>query len=170
MDNQRYPIGQFELPEVITIQEIQQWLKDIQALPERLKEVTANLTEKQLAATYREGSWTVKQLVHHMADSHLHLFIRCKLALTEENPKVHTFEENSWVLLADSGMPIESSLFLLEGIHSRGAELLCSISEREVSRTFSHPGTGATSIAQTIGKWAWHGNHHLAHIEYAVKK
>lgn len=169
MDNQRYPIGQFELPEAIKAQEIQQWIEDIQTFPVRLKETTADLTEEQLAATYREGSWTVKQLVHHMADSHLHFFIRCKLALTEENPQVKTFDENRWVLLADSDMPIESSLSILAGLHSRGVELFRSLSEGGVSLTFSHPETGATSIAETIAKWAWHGNHHLAHIENAIR-
>ncbi|MGM9949224.1 MAG: YfiT family bacillithiol transferase [Lysinibacillus sp.] len=169
MDNQRYPIGQFELPEAITVQEIQQWIEDIQTFPVRLKGATADLTEEQLSATYREGSWTVRQLVHHMADSHLHLFIRCKLALTEENPQVKTFDENSWVLLADSAMPIESSLAILDGLHSRGVELFHAISEEEMGMTFSHPETGDISIAESIAKWAWHGNHHLAHIENATK-
>ena len=169
MDIQRYPIGQFELPVAITAREIQQWVEDIETLPVRLKEATADLPEEQLAATYREGSWTVRQLVHHMADSHLHFFIRCKLALTEENPQVKTFDENRWILLADSDMPIESSLSILDGLHSRGVELFRSLSEGGVSMTFSHPETGATSIAETIAKWAWHGSHHLAHIENAIK-
>ncbi len=169
MDIQRYPIGQFELPIAITEREIQQWVEDIETLPVRLKEATADLTAEQLAATYREGSWTVRQLVHHMADSHLHLFIRCKLALTEENPQVKKFDENRWILLVDSDMPIASSLSILDGLHSRGVELFRSLSEGGVSMTFSHPETGATSIAETIAKWSWHGNHHLAHIENAIK-
>lgn len=169
MDGQRYPIGQFELPAAFTVQEIQQWMEDIRTLPGRLKEATSGLVEGQLAATYREGSWTVGQLVHHMADSHLYFFIRCKLALTEENPQVKTFDENRWILLADSAMPIEGSLAILEGLHSRGIELLRSLPEGAWSATFSHPETGDISVAETIAKWAWHGNHHLAHIENAMK-
>lgn len=166
----KYPIGQFSCNETISNQVLEQWIHDIKTLPTRLIETVKELTEEQLAKTYREGSWTVRQLVHHMADSHLNSYTRFKLALTEENPTIKPYAEQKWAALADSQLPIHVSLMLIEALHERWVYLLESLTVEQLNRTFIHPDSGAIPLKENIGVYAWHGNHHLAHIQLALKE
>lgn len=164
--NERYPIGKFEHEGPITAEKRAEWLEDIRALPARLSAAVAGLNEEQLDTPYREGGWTVRQVVHHVADSHMNSFTRFKLALTEDEPTIKPYEEHLWAELADSKTyPIGPSLALIEGLHDRWTALLESMSEEDYGRTFYHPGNKATStLARALGMYSWHARHHTAHI------
>lgn len=168
--DERYPIGVYSQPEILSKEIIQVGMKELAQLPLLLQQTLANVTEQRLDATYREGSWTVRQLVHHLADSHMNIYIRFKLALTEQNPTVKTFNEQKWVELPDSHMPIEGSLKIIEGIHERWVYLLQQMHAEHLARGFIHPETGTMILAESIGYYAWHGKHHLAHIKKALEK
>jgi uncharacterized damage-inducible protein DinB len=130
-----------------------------------LRSAVADLNEDQLATPYRPGGWNVRQVVHHLPDSHLNSYIRFRLALTEDNPVVKPYQEAAWAELHDArSAPIELSLALLESLHQRWALLLRSLSERDFARTFQHPELGQLTLAWNLGLYAWHGRHHLAHI------
>ena len=164
----KYPIGKFEKPETITTELLSQWVAEIAAFPAQLKAEVTHLNEEQLDNTYRSQGWTIRQLVHHCADSHMNSFIRFKLALTEEQPTIKPYREQRWAELADGKMPIDASLMLLEGLHARWVALLHSLSDEELSRTYFHPDQGQDiPLNVTIGLYAWHGRHHLAHIRKA---
>lgn len=169
-DDARYPIGEFERPTNISESQIQQWIQEIKALPAQLKETTQNLTDEQQALSYRENGWTIRQLVHHIADSHMNSFIRFKLALTEENPTIKPYEENDWALLEDSKLPIAPSLALIEGLHERWAYLLESLTTEQWEKQFVHPDSGTILLAENLSLYAWHGKHHLAHIKLALHR
>lgn len=168
MQNQQYPIGQVELPDVIENSHIEQWIEEIKMLPHRLRIVLEGCNERDLMSTYRDGGWTVKQLVHHLADSHMNSFIRFKLALTEDNPTIKPYDENAWAAMNDSQLPVEVSLNILAGIHYRWSILLESMNEQQWLRTFNHPDNGLTRLDDCLGLYAWHSNHHLAHIKLAL--
>lgn len=168
--NERYPIGQFACNEIISSEEVQRWIQEIKTLPARLIEVVNGLEEEKLKNTYREGGWTIHQLVHHIADSHLNSFIRFKLALTEKNPTIKPYAEDQWAKLPDSSLPIEISLTLIRGLHERWVYLLENLTAEQLNRTFTHPESGVITLAKNIGLYAWHGNHHLAHIKNAIGK
>jgi hypothetical protein len=165
----RYPIGKYATPEIYTAEIIARWITDIEALPQLIKAEADNLSSAALQQTYRPGGWTIQQLVHHCADSHMNAFIRFKLALTEDNPTIKPYMEALWAELPDTvDMPISASLHILEGVHARMAALLKILTPEQLQRTFIHPEHNRTqSIAYTIGSYAWHGNHHLAHIKNA---
>lgn len=165
--DERYPIGTFQLEGDITKSLTNQWIEEIASLPEKVREAVSGLSEEQLDTPYREGGWKIRQVVHHIADSHMNAYIRFKLALTEENPTIKPYEEARWAELEDSKLPVEVSLTLLESVHVRLVELLNSLNEEELKRTFVHPASGVVSIEKNIGMYAWHGNHHLAHIKNA---
>jgi uncharacterized damage-inducible protein DinB len=165
VDTKKYPIGKFAAPASYTQQQMQQWIEDIKSLPGKLRMAVMSLNEKQLDTPYRPGGWTIRQTVHHVADSHMNAIIRFKLALTEDNPTIKPYEEADWAMLADSRLALEPSLKMLEGVHLRWAALLESMSEEQWDRTFVHPESGATiPLRRNLGLYAWHGNHHLAHI------
>ncbi|MDI7742734.1 bacillithiol transferase BstA [Lysinibacillus fusiformis] len=168
--NERYPIGEFSCNEVISSEEIQQWIQDIKTLPARLIEALTELEVEMLKKTYREGGWTIQQLVHHIADSHLNSYIRFKLALTEKNPTIKPYAEDHWAELADSNLPIEVSLTLIKGLHERWVYLLENLTDEQLKSTFTHPQSGVITLEKNIGIYAWHGNHHLAHIKNAIQK
>lgn len=168
--NERYPIGEFSCNEVISSEEIQQWIQDIKTLPARLIEALTELEVEMLKKTYREGGWTIQQLVHHIADSHLNSYIRFKLALTEKNPTIKPYAEDHWAELADSNLPIEVSLTLIKGLHERWVYLLENLTDEQLKSTFIHPQSGVITLEKNIGIYAWHGNHHLAHIKNAIQK
>jgi len=170
MEKDRYPIGEFQCPDVISKENIQGWLEEIKTFPQRLKAVVENLSDEALASTYRENSWNVRQLVHHLVDSHMNSYIRFKLALTEDNPTIKPYAEDKWAELIDSTMPIEISLTLLESLHLRWTFLLETLTDEMLKRTFNHPDSGTTSLEKNIGIYAWHGNHHLAQILNALKR
>ncbi|MFD1770921.1 YfiT family bacillithiol transferase [Sphingobacterium suaedae] len=168
LDNYRYPIGQFEPPPVLDGQQLAVWVDDIEKFPFRLNKEVANLGKKVWHQTYRPGGWTILQLVHHCADSHMNSFIRFKLALTEDVPTIKTYVEDRWANLPDATTEPAHSLRILEGLHRRWGVLLRSLTAEDRRRTFIHPETNRRiSIEENIGIYAWHGNHHLAHIRLA---
>ncbi|WP_373497683.1 YfiT family bacillithiol transferase [Aquiflexum sp.] len=163
----KYPIGPFISPDEITSEMIHIWIGEIESFPKMLKEAVQNLTEKQLNTPYREGGWTVRQVVHHCADSHMNSFIRFKLALTEDNPTIKGYEEAKWAEMPDYlQLPVEPSLKLLEGLHRRWVVLLKSLGPEDLKKTFFHPEKQKSiPLDQTIALYAWHGKHHLAHVK-----
>jgi hypothetical protein len=161
----RYPIGQFKWDGPNTPDQRSRLIDDIAATPERMRAAVSGLSETQLQTPYRDGGWTVRQVVHHVPDSHMNSYIRFKLALTEHEPTIKPYDEGKWAQLIDArDTAIEPSLQLLEGLHLRWAALLRSLSEEDVRRRFTHPELGFLSIDQYIALYAWHGKHHVAHI------
>lgn len=171
LEEQKYPIGRFKKPEEITPENIASWKSEISALPSLLREEVKELREDQLKTPYREGGWTLEQVVNHCADSHMNALLRIKLALTEEKPLVTAYFEERWAELADSKeIDIEPGLMMLEGIHRRWSVLLNDLSEEQLERTFIHPDHGReVSIKEVLALYAWHGNHHLAHVRMLKK-
>lgn len=160
----RYPIGKFEKPSEITAAQRDEYIKTILALPQKLVDAVSDLSERQLDAPYRPGGWTVRQTVHHIADSHLNSFVRFKLALTEEAPTIRPYYEDRWAELADSEMPIDVSMKIIEGLHLRWATLLMNMSDAEFGRELIHPETGAWTLEKMLALYDWHSRHHTAHI------
>lgn len=166
----KYPIGKLQVPETVTLNDVQKWLEDISTYTERLRNEVASLTDEELNKTYREGSWTVRQLVHHIADSQLNMYQRLKLALTDDNPKVPEFIQDDWAELPDSKLPVDSSLKILEGINEHVIALGNSLTEKQLTRVFTHQVNGEISVGTKIAKLSWHEEHHLAHIKIALSK
>lgn len=167
MKNQ-YPIGRYQIPVEYNKNILKQWITDIEELPLKLNDLVSDLDHDLRKKQYRNGSWDVNTLIHHMADSHLHGYIRTKLILTEDRPKVSTFEENEWVKLVDNDNYYNDSVMLLVGIHFRWSTLLKSLTEEQLERVMIHPDNGEVSLKQMISLYAWHGNHHLEHIKIAL--
>jgi hypothetical protein len=160
----RYPVGPFspatETPDVITAS-----INDIEAMPTTLRAAVQGLSDPQLDTPYRPGGWTVRQVVHHVADSHMNGMIRTKLALTESNPAIKPYDEEAWALLADARLPIDVSLTIVDAVHLRWARVLRSLTPEQLQRTFVHPQRGQTmTIGYQIQDYGWHSRHHVAHI------
>ena len=168
--DKRYPIGELQVPKKVTFENIQEWLKKIETYTIRLRENVDSLSDDELSKTYREGSWTVRQLVHHIADSQLNMYQRLKLALTDENPTVPAFDQEKWAIQPDTKLPIESSIKMLEGINERIVSLGYSLTEEQLDRAFTHQENGKITAATKVAKLAWHEEHHLAHIKIALSK
>ncbi|MEK4246423.1 YfiT family bacillithiol transferase [Psychrobacillus sp. FSL K6-2684] len=166
----RYPIGELQVPKKVTLENIQEWLKKIETYTIRLRETVDSLSDEELSKTYRDGSWTVRQLVHHIADSQLNMYQRLKLALTDENPTVPAFDQEKWAIQPDTKLPIESSIKMLEGINERIVSLGYSLTEEQLDRAFTHQENGKITAATKVAKLAWHEEHHLAHIKIALSK
>ncbi len=162
----KYPIGKYQPPNPISETHIKQWIKEIALLPSTLKATVQGMTEAQLATPYRDGGWTVRQTVHHVADSHMNAYCRFKLALTEETPTIKPYLEARWAELEDGrNAPIELSLTLLESLHSRWLMMLKTMSMSDFKRTFFRPDQAKElTLGSVLGLYAWHGNHHCAHI------
>ncbi len=160
----RYPIGEFDKSIEPTPEMLAENIRAIRELPQKLREAVAGLTDEQLETHYRPGGWTIRQTVHHVADSHINSICRLKLALTEENPTIRPYFEDRWAEREDYRLPLEVSLQILEGIHLRWTTLLDSLTGEEFQRTFTHPDTGVWTIEQFVALYAWHGRHHTAHI------
>jgi len=160
----RYPIGKFSFPQSITADQRRKWIADIGEAPARMRAAVAGLSAAQLDTPYRDGGWTVRQVVHHVPDSHMNAYVRFKLALTENEPVIKPYEEAEWAKLADSAGPIEGSLNMLESLHERWVRLLESMDENAWQRTFRHPALGVVRLEQNLALYAWHGKHHVAHI------
>lgn len=161
----RYPIGKFIRPETYTREMVNEWIADIEALPNNLKSVVGPLNNHQLDTPYREGGWTVRQVVHHYADSHMNAFGRLKLTLTEEKPTIKPYKEALWAEQPDGRMPIESSLQILDGLHHRWVTLLKSVSDEDMHKAFIHPETGReVKLQEFIGIYSWHSRHHVAQV------
>jgi uncharacterized damage-inducible protein DinB len=162
----RYPIGRFQLEGEITQERRAGWIAEIEALPSRMRDAVAGLSDEQLDTPYRPDGWTVRQVVHHVPDSHMHAYIRFKLALTENEPTIKPYSEGDWVQLPDTRLtPPDVSLALLRALHQRWAVLLRSMKPEQFGRTFMHPEHGRVfKLDDILPLYAWHGNHHTAHI------
>lgn len=172
LNNLKYPIGKFSKPAVITSEDIDHWISEIEKFPSRLSQTVIKLSDEELSYNYRpQGGWNIRQVVHHCADSHMNGFIRFKLALSEDSPTIKPYLEAKWSLLEDvSSAPITDSLKILEGLHHRWVILLRSLSENDLKRAFIHPEHGKRfNLKEYIGNYAWHSNHHLAHVVQALK-
>ena len=166
----RHPIGRFS-GETTTPQNRSRILLDIADLPGRLRDAVEGLTDSQLDTAYRPEGWTVRQVVHHLADAHVNSYIRTRFALTVNEPTIMPFDEEKWAELKDARSgPVEPSLLLLEGVHSRWTQLLESLSDSELQRTLVHPENGVMTIAKLVSVYAWHGRHHTAHITELRKR
>jgi uncharacterized damage-inducible protein DinB len=164
LDHLRYPVGRFT-PVDNTANARTECIRAIGLLPTRLFAAVAGLGNSQLDTPYREGGWTVRQVVHHLADSHANSVIRFKLALTEDWPTIKPYDENAWAQLYDSkSLPIDSSLAFISAMHGRWVALLESMSEADFERGFVHPERGRSDLAKNLAIYAWHGRHHTAHI------
>lgn len=171
LEKLRYPIGQFIAPDKYSTEYLSEKIAEIASFPERLKNEVSQLNDEQLDTTYRPDGWTIRQVVHHCADSHMNCFIRIKWALTEETPIIKFYHEELWGELPDNTtMPIEPTLSLLEGLHFRLAYLMKSLNKNDLQKSFIHPANNKEyKIEEIIGTYAWHSYHHLAHIT-ALKK
>jgi hypothetical protein len=165
MENLKFPIGPFSFPAPGTAQQRQTWIAEIAEAPAKFRAAAAGLNEDQINTPYRDGGWTVRQVIHHVPDSHMNAHIRFKLALTENEPTIKPYDEAACAELADTrDTPIEISLALLENLHARWVYLLRSMSESDFAKTFRHPELGVVSLERTLALYAWHGKHHAAHI------
>jgi hypothetical protein len=163
-DDLRYPIGRFAAPAASSPGLRAEHIGTLRALPERLREAVSGLSDAQLDTPYREGGWTVRQVVHHFADSHANSYIRFKLALTENWPTIKPYDEAAWARLSDSGLPIDGSLKFIDALHARWVSLLECLSEEDFARGFTHPERGRDDLNRALAMYAWHSRHHVAHI------
>jgi hypothetical protein len=161
----RYPIGPFRLEGSPKPDEIKRAIDDIAEAPAKLRSAVAGLSVEQLETPYRPDGWTVRQVVHHVPDSHMNAYIRLRLALTEDSPTIKPYDENRWARLEDAqSAPIEVSLSLLDSLHERWVTLLRSLDERGFARVFTHPDIGVLTVGKNTCLYGWHGKHHTAHI------
>jgi hypothetical protein len=162
----RYPVGKFTKPENVTPDERNGAIVSLAELPEELRNAVNGLDAAQLNTSYRDGGWTLRQVVHHIADSHMNAFIRVRLALTEDWPVVKPYQEAAWATLHDSTAPVEWSLELIESLHARWVMLLQSLDEAQWQRGYKHPESGPSTVEMAALMYAWHSRHHLAHITH----
>lgn len=171
MDDLRYPVGKFEWPRDVTGGDRCAFIRDIAELPRKLREAVAELTGAQLDTPYRPGGWTVRQVVHHLADSHIHSYIRFKLALTEDQPTIKPYDEARWAELKEArSAPVDVSLDLIDALHRRWVMLLENMSDADFERTFNHPEIGTVRLKAILASYAWHCRHHVAHIQALRKR
>lgn len=164
-DDLRYPVGKFRFPDEISREELAGFIDQIAAAPARMRAAVAGLNHAQLDTPYRRDGWTIRQVVHHVPDSHMNSYVRFRLALTEDDPVIKPYEEARWAELADArAMEIEPSLVLLESLHARWVPLLRSLRQSEWKRCFRHPELGPVRLEQNAALYAWHGRHHVRHI------
>jgi hypothetical protein len=166
MNDPRFPIGKFERRDILTPDERRAAIDAIAAAPGRMRDAVAGLTDAQLDTPYRDDGWTVRQVVHHVPDSHLNAYTRLKLALTEDDPAIRPYDEARWAELEDSRLtPVEVSLTLLESLHARWVTLLRSMNADDFRRTLHHPDhPGVLTVDWLLALYAWHGRHHVAHV------
>jgi len=165
MSDLRFPIGKFVPPDSSDTTQRARLIADIDSAPAALRRAAQGLSNDQIDMPYRPGGWTVRQVVHHLPDSHMNAYIRFKLALTENEPAIKTYEENLWANLPDTqATPLDTSLILLETLHKRWSILLREMQDADFARTFKHPDRGAVSLDWTLALYSWHGRHHVAHI------
>lgn len=161
----KFPVGRFAWAGSATAAERAGWIDEIAAAPARLRAAVAGLSPEQLDTPYREGGWTVRQVTHHVVDSHMNAYIRFKLGLTETDPVIKPYQEGAWAALADTALtPVETSLVLLEKLHERWVILLRSLGDAEWQRQIVHPEMGPLRLDRVLGLYAWHSRHHVAHV------
>jgi uncharacterized damage-inducible protein DinB len=166
----RYPIGKFQYIPFENVSARQAAIAEIRGLPALLRRAVEGLSEEQLDSPYRDGGWTIRQLVHHIADSHMNAFLRFRLALTEDKPLIKPYDENEWAKLPDAALPIDSSLGIVEHLHHRWTVMLELLPEAAFARELVHPHSGEMTLDKLLQIYAWHGRHHVAHIEQAQQK
>ena len=166
MADERYPIGKFERRDQFTPAERKTLIEQIAAAPAKLRKAVSSLDPMQLDTPYREGGWSLRQVAHHIPDSHLNAYMRFKLALTEETPTIRAYDEALWAKLPDSrDTPVETSVTLLESLHDRWVRLMRAMSDSDFERKVVHPEhAGPMTVDSLLGLYAWHGRHHVAHI------
>jgi hypothetical protein len=169
IDPRKYPIGRFPrvTPPLAAVAR-KELIEEIEHAPMAINAIARNLTDAQLDTPYRPGGWTVRQVVHHVPDSHMNAYIRFKLAVTEDAPQIKAYLEDLWAELPDSKAPVAMSLDLLAGLHKRWVMFLRALPAEGFARTYVHPEMGAVPLDQALALYAWHGKHHLAHIELAL--
>ena len=161
----RYPIGPFKFDGQPSEQQLKQFISEIEQAPARLRAALAGLSEPQLETPYHPGGWTLRQVAHHVPESHMNAYVRMKLALTEDNPTIKPYDEARWAETPDvRGTPIASSLTLLEALHQRWVTLLKALGPTELARTFNHPDSGQWTVGKYAALYSWHGKHHVAHV------
>jgi hypothetical protein len=168
----KYPIGQFSMPEIFDQTQIDIWISEIEALPNQLKKVAENLTDEELNQAYRPEGWTLRQVVHHIPDSHVNAYIRFKQAITEDIPVIRPYYEERWAETEEAkNGDIKLSLDLLAGLHQRWVAFLKTLKVEDYQRKYIHPAHNKElSLANMLGMYAWHGKHHLAHITHTIAK
>jgi DinB superfamily len=165
MEDLHYPVGKFRFPESVNSEDLALFIDQIAETPARLRTAVAGLSDSQLDTPYRPGGWTVRQVAHHVPDSHMNSYVRFRLALTEDTPTIKPYEQGRWAELADARtLPVEPSLQLLESLHARWVPLLRSLSAADWKRGFRHPELGTVSLENNAALYAWHGRHHAAHV------
>lgn len=165
MTDLRYPVGPFQPISAATAADRARWIDEIRVAPARLRDAVRGLDDAQLDNPYREGGWTVRQVVHHLPDSHMNAYVRFRLALTEENPTIRPYAEALWAGLPDArAAPVDLSLGLLDALHARLVLLLESLEPRDWSRSLNHPERGPLDVDALLQMYAWHGRHHVAHV------
>jgi DinB superfamily len=165
MSDLRYPIGKFHFDGSMSEEQKNKFIDDIAQAPANLRNAVEGLSQGQLDTPYRDGGWTVRQVLHHVPDSHLNAYVRYKLALTEDEPTIKPYAEDNWAQLADTrATPVEVSLTLLDSLHDRWVRLLRSLQPPDWKRTFRHPELGLVSLEKNLALYAWHGRHHVAHV------
>ena len=164
MADLRYPIGPYEPGPAPDIEARNMLLSQLEETPRKLWDAVEFLTESQLDTPYRDGGWTVRQVVHHFADSHANSFIRFKLALTEDWPTIKPYDEAAWARLPDSRLPIDGSLVFVDALHARWVAVLQSMTEEDFQRGYNHPEMGRQNLAAALALYEWHSRHHVAHI------
>lgn len=172
LEKLKYPIGHFVVPDTITDTLLADWIAKLEALPVVLEDLVKDLNEEQLETPYRPGGWTVRQVVHHIADSHHNSYIRFKWALTEETPLIKPYNEKAWAELFDTRTaPVNLSLNHLKAVHAKLVYLLKGLSSDALERKFVHPeGHSETTLAENVGRYAWHGSHHYTHIKRLLER
>jgi len=165
VDDLRYPVGPFVYDKDTTPARRREWIRQIADAPALLRSAIAGLNDRQIKTPYRPGGWTVRQVVHHVPDSHLNAYCRFKLALTEDNPTIKPYDEAAWANVADTaGTPLDVSLTLLDALHQRWVVLLESMTPADFARPLQHPERGAISLDWMLQLYAWHGRHHAGHV------
>lgn len=164
LEDLRYPVGRFSPVAASVPGTCSAQIDTLRALPEHLRSAVAGLSDAQLDTPYREGGWTVRQVVHHVADSHSMAYIRCRLALTEDWPTINPYNEGAWAKLPDGRLPVDVSLKMLEALHTRWTTLFDALQEEDLERGYNHPERGRESLANALAMYAWHSLHHTAHI------
>ncbi len=167
----RFPIGKFSSPQPLDKARIEAWIADIARFPDLIQHAVSNLSEPELSLIFRPGGWTIRQLVHHCADSHVNAWVRFRLSLTETTPTIRPYDENLWSALADNQEAlIDHSLNILQGIHARWADLMGRMGDQDWEKSYYHPANDETvKLKNALGMYVWHGQHHLAHIRQALQ-
>jgi DinB superfamily len=171
MSDPRFPIGKFSFESPLNQEQRQKFIQDIEETPAALRVAVQGLSPQQIETPYRDGGWTVRQVTHHVSDSHMNGYIRFKLALTEDAPTIKPYMEDRWAKLADvESAPLEVSLTLLDSLHNRWVRLLRSLESEDWKRTFNHPELGIMPLDKNLALYSWHGRHHVAHVTDLRKK